>query len=262
MSKKIISIIALTVFTTGCLYTNQSMGNVPIIEAGSVSDDNYIDQYNSVVNAYIDLERSGYTSYDESILGDDVCLIPNGSGSYFIGYETKPSLMYAFYDLNGNGLPELLIGAEMGAADETVLPSVFITGIYGLNDGKPVSLIQIGAWSQLNILTVNSNNCILKIISGTHIDYVEEYFYKIDKNDTLLMLDKLYTYGRFDQYDMVDDITYSHTREVNGEEVSITEQEYLGLMQKYGSVGALNDVGEIKANEIVINSWKYLAAYE
>jgi len=259
---KITSIIALIVLVTGCLYNNQLMGNVSTTQTVNVGDDNYVDQYKSVVNAYIGLELSGYTSYDESILGDDVCLIPNGDGSYFIGYDTKPNLMYAFYDLNGNGIPELLIGANLGEADGAAMPAVFITGIYGLQDGKPVSLIQVGAWSHLNVFTDNSDNSIIKITSGTHIEFVAEEFYKIDEKETLITLDILYTYGKIKDYYEPDDITYSHTKDVNGKEVGITEQEYLALMQKYGSVGYLDNTGDLKANKIVINSWKPLTAYK
>jgi len=43
--------------------------------------------------------------------------------------------------------------------------------------------------------------------------------------------------------------------------VSITEQEYLALMQKYGSVGYLDTTGDLKADEIVIISWKSLTEY-
>lgn len=262
MFKKITTIIALIALVTGCLYNNQSMGNVSTTQTVYVVDDNYVDQYKSVVNAYIGLEQSGYTLYDNSILGDDVCLIPNGDGSYFIGYDTKPNLMYAFYDLNGNGIPELLIGADLGKADGVAMPDVFITGIYGLQDGKPVSLIQVDAWSQLNILTNNSYNSIIKITSGTHIEYVVEKFYKIDEKETLITLDKLYTYGKIKDYNEPDDIIYSHTKDVDGKEVSITQPEYLGLMQKYGSVGYLDTAGDLKNNEIVIDSWKPLIAYK
>ena len=261
MCKKFISIIALIVLATGCSNNNQSTDNVSKTQTVNVGVDNYVDLYMPVVNAYIALEQSGYTSYDESILGDDVCLTPNGGGSYFIGYDTKPILMYTFYDLNGNGAPELLIGAELGVAEDVDRSNVFVTGIYGLRDGKPVSLIQVGAWSQLNVFTDNSDNCIIKKTSGTHIDYVEEYFYKIDKEETLITLDKLYTYSKIDDNNKPDDITYSHTKDVNGEEVSITEQEYLALMQKYGSVGYFDTTGDLKANEIVIISWEPLTEY-
>jgi len=62
MYKKITSIIALVVLATGCLYNNQLMGNVSTTQTVNVGDDNYVDQYKSVVNAYIGLEQSGYTS--------------------------------------------------------------------------------------------------------------------------------------------------------------------------------------------------------
>ncbi|GLC80071.1 hypothetical protein [Lacrimispora brassicae] len=261
MFKRVISTISLMLLATGCLNNSQPTGTVSTTQTVNVGDYNYVDQYKSVINAYIGLEQSGYTSYDESILGDDVCLIPNGDGSYFIGYDTKPSLMYAFYDLNGNGIPELLIGADLGEADGAAMPDVFITGIYGLQDGKPVSLIQVDAWSQLNVFSNNSDISIIKITSGTHIEYVAEKFYMIDEKETLITLNKLYTYGKINDYYEPDDIIYSHTKDVDGKEVSITEQEYFALMQKYGSVGYLNRVGDLKDNEIVIDSWKPLTAY-
>lgn len=259
MCKKITTIIALIVLATGGFYNNQLMGDDSTTQTVNVSDDNYVDQYKSVVKAYIGLEQSGYTSYDESILGDDVCLKPNSDGSYFIGLDTKPNLMYAFYDLNGNGIPELLIGADLGEADGAAMPDVFITGIYGLQDGKPVSLIQVDAWSQLNVFTDNS---IIKITSGTHIEYVAEKFYKIDEKETLITLEKLYTYGKIKDYYEPDDIIYSHTKDVNGKEVRITDEEYLALIQKYGSVRDVDTAGDLKDSEIVIDSWKPLTAYK
>ena len=125
-----------------------------------------------------------------------------------------------------------------------------------------MSLIQVGAWSQLSVFTDNSDNSIIKITSGTHIEYVEENFYKIDEKEALITLDILYTYGIIKDYCEPDDIIYSHTKDVNGKEVGITEQEYLALMQKYGSVGYLDNTGDLKANKIVINPWKPLTAYK
>lgn len=262
MCKKVISIIALIVLAVCCLNSNQPTGDVSARQTVDAGSDNYADLYQPVVNAYITLEQSGYTSYDESILGDDVCLTPNGGGSYFIGYDTEPTLVYTFYDLNSDGIPELLIGAELGAADNPAGSNVFITGIYGLRDCKTVSLLQAGTWSQLNVFTDNSGDCIIKETSGTHIDYIAEFFYKIDKNETLVALDKLYTYGKINDYNNTDDITCSHSKDVNGKELSITEQEYLVLMQKYGSVGYLDDIDGYFADEIAINSWKLLTEYK
>ena len=78
----------------------------------------------------------------------------------------------------------------------------------------------------------------------------------------VITLDKLYTYGKIDDYNKPDDITYSYTKDVNSKEVSITEQEYLALIQKYCSAGVLDATDSLKANEIVINSWEPLTAYK
>ncbi len=267
----IISIFAIILLMLNCTDNKRptdNVSNMPNVLIGSKSSatineniENYADLYKPIINAYITLEQSGYTSYDEKILSKEVCLIPSGNGSYFIGYDKQPVLMYAFCNLGGDNTPELLIGADLGTADGETESNIFVTGIYGLRDNKPVSLIQVCGESQLNFFTDKNDNAVIEKISGTHNDYVEENFYKIDKNETLITLDKLYTYGKIIAYNKPEDISYSHAKDINGKEVSITEQEYLALIQKYSSVGYLNNTGDFKANEIVINSWKLLSMY-
>lgn len=266
-----IAMIAIILLVPGCTENSKptdSVSNLTTVSESSKSSEtfdgdtaSYAEFYKPIINAYIALEQSGYTSYDENILSKDVCLIPGGNGSYFIGFNEQPMLVYAFCNLGGDDTPELLIGADLGAANGATESNVFVTGIYGLRDDKPVSLIQVGDVSQLNFITDNNDNPVIEKISGTHIDYAEEDFYKIDKNETLETLDKLYTHGQINDYNKPDDISYSHTKDIDGKEVSITEQEYLALMQKYGSVGYLNNTGDFKANEIVINSWELLSMY-
>lgn len=268
----IIAIMAIIFLATGCTnYRQQAddVSNMPTVINSSKSSAaingntvNYTDFYKPIINAYLELGKSDYTSYDEKVLSKDVCLIPGGSGSYFIGDDKKPTLVYAFCNLGGDDTPELLIGADLGIADgDTIGSNVFVTGIYGLQDNKSVSLIQVGSWGWMHLLTDKNGNPVINETMGTHIDYVEENFYKIDKNETFITLDKLYTYGKINDYDKPDDIIYSHTKNNNGKEVPITEQEYLALMQKYGSVGHLDNTGDFKENEIVINSWKLLSMY-
>jgi hypothetical protein len=266
----IIAIIAIILLAPGCTNNRQptnNVSNMPIVLESSKRSAtingktiNYVDFYKPIINAYIELEQSGYTSYDE-ILSKDVCLIPGGNGSYFIGYDKHPMLVYAFCNFGGDDTPELMIGADLGTVNGATGSDVFVTGIYGLRDEKPVSLIQVCGVSQLNFFTDRNNNPVIEKISGTHNDYAEEYFYKIDKNETLITLDKLYTYGKINDSNKPDYISYSHTKDINGKEVSITEQEYLALLQRYDSVGYLNNTCDFKAKEIVINSWKLLSMY-
>ncbi|MCL2352350.1 MAG: hypothetical protein FWC55_07460 [Firmicutes bacterium] len=220
----------------------------------------YAGLYKPVLDAYTVLEQSGYTNFDESILGSGVCLAPNGGGSYFI-QDTNPILSYAFYDLNGDGAPELLIGADLGITDgNTAGTNVFITGIYGLQDGKPVSLLQVGRWSQFALCVDSGGNCVIEEISGTHIEFVAEDFYEIDQAENIVTLDKLRSYGG--DYDENSGYTsYTHTKDINGTEVSITEQEYITLSEKYGSVGYLDTSSNWKTNQITIHTWKLLTQH-
>lgn len=203
---RIIAIMAIILLASGCTDYRQPTDNVlnmpTVLESSKSSATingntvNYADFNKPIINAYIALEQSGYISYDEKILSKDVCLIPGGNGSYFIVYDKQPVLVYAFCNLGGDDTPELLIGADLGTADGATESNVFVTGIYGLRDDKPVSLIQVCGDSQLNFFTDKNDNPVIVKISGTHNDYAEEYFYKIDKNETLITLDKLYTYGK------------------------------------------------------------------
>lgn len=263
--------MAIILLESGCKNDKQPMDNVsnmpilgsnenPAMVKGKTV--NYTDFYKPIINAYNSLEQSCYKSYDEKLLSKDVCLIPGGIGSYFIGYDKQPVLMYTFCNLSGDDTPELLIGADLGTGEGgAICSNVFVTGIYGLQDDIPVSLIQAGGDSQLSFFTDNNDNPVIRKILGIHIDYSAEYFYTIDKSEKLITHDKLYTYGKINDCNKPDDIFYSHTRDINGKEESITEQEYLELMQKYGSIGYLDTTGDFKANEIIINSWELLSEY-
>ncbi|HOM01895.1 MAG TPA: hypothetical protein PLH43_03600 [Acetivibrio sp.] len=78
----------------------------------TILPDNTSYAYNTfkpIIDAYAELEQSNYISFNEDIIGDSI-LTKNGGRIYNFG--TNPTLMYAFYDINSDGLPELLIGAN------------------------------------------------------------------------------------------------------------------------------------------------------
>ncbi|HEX9061774.1 MAG TPA: hypothetical protein VF941_16470 [Clostridia bacterium] len=196
-----------------------------------------------IIDAYAALERSGYTTFDKDIIGDSL-LIVNGGRSYNFG--DKPTLTYAFYDINGDGSPELLIGADKS-----------ISGIYVLKNANPVSVIQVESRDYLGLLMDSDGKCVIEDSHG-HMGYATEFFYTIDEDGKLKTLNKLYTNG-----DVKKDgelIGHHRAKDVLGKEVSITEEEYCSLIRKYGSTGyePFEDTGKGRMIDVI---WKPVATY-
>ncbi|WNR42921.1 hypothetical protein [Paenibacillus roseipurpureus] len=103
--------------------------------------------------------------------------------TYNFGWNTKPTLMYTSYDINGDGSPELLIGADKS-----------ISGIYALQNGKPVSINQVEDRHNLRLLKGIDGNGVIEDAWG-HMGHATEFFYKIDKDGKLVTIDKLFTNG-------------------------------------------------------------------
>lgn len=199
--------------------------------------------FTPIIDAYAALERSNYTSFDKDIIGDSL-LIANGGRLYNFG--TNPTLMYAFYDINSDGLLELLIGA-----DET------ISGIYVLQNETPISVIQVESRHNLNLLMDSDGKSVIEHSWG-RMGYAREFFYKIDKDGKLVTSNKLFTNG--DDKKGNEFIGHFRAKDVLGKEVSITEDEYCSLIRKYGSTGyePLEDTGKVRMIDVI---WKPIANY-
>lgn len=199
--------------------------------------------FTPIIDAYAALEQSNYTSFDKDIIGDSL-LTAIGGRSYNFG--PNPTLMYAFYDINSDGLQELLIGAN-----ET------ISGIYALQNGTPVSVIQVESRHNLSLLMDSDGKCVIEHSWG-HMGYATEFFYKIDEDGKLVTLDKLFTNGDVKKGNEL--IGHFRAKDVLGKEVSITEEEYCSLIRKYGSTGyePLEDTGKVRMIDVI---WKPIANY-
>lgn len=197
-----------------------------------------------IINAYAGIERSGYTSLDKDIIGDSLLAIDKGN-TYNFG--SKPTLMYAFYDINSDGSPELLIGANKS-----------ISGIYVLQTGMPVSVIQVESRHYLSLLMDSDGKSVIEDIWG-HMGYATNFFYTIDEDGKLLTLNKLYTNGDDKKGDKF--IGHFRAKDVQGKEVSITEEEYCSLIRKYGSRGyePFEDTGKERKIDII---WQPVATYD
>lgn len=201
--------------------------------------------FSPIIDAYAALEQGGYNSFEDII--EDSLLTKAEGISYNTGWNKPNALMYAFYDINSDGLMELLIGADN-----------IIFGIYALQNGNPVSVLQVESRHAISLLKDNDGNCVIEHSWG-HMGYATEFFYSIDENGKLITLDKLYTNGD----DINGDRFVGHFRakDFSGEEVSITEEEYCSLIRKYGAYGYELPADTIKTREIR-PSWKLASDYD
>ena len=195
--------------------------------------------YAEILNACAEFEQSDFEVSDEALFGDSLLANKN---DYTYNFGDAP-LTYAYYDINKDGIMELLIGAD----------SYNLIGVYILQDNKPISVMQVENRHNLCLLMGENDNPVIGHSWG-HTEVGADFFYAVDKNGKLKVLDKLYTNG-LDRTnynaETGEGLRFFRAKEVNGKQVDITEEEYLALLRKYGSrgYGAIileSDIKEIK----------------
>jgi len=205
--------------------------------------------YADILNAFVELELSGFRVVDDALIGDSQLIYDGNPPGY-----TK-SIVYAFYDINQDGTTELLIGEHV--VPEDFEPYDNLLGIYAVQDGKYVSVIQEEHSIYLFLLVDDKGNLVIEHSRG-RMDHANNFFYALDKNGKLKTLDMLYTNGRnMENYsaETGEGFTLFRAKDVNGKQVDITEQEYLALLKKYGSWGYSTYIKESEIRNFEIE-WK------
>jgi len=206
-----------------------------------------------ILNAYAELEWSDYKVIDDNILKDSLFTISNGN-SYNFG--DSPILAYAHYDINKDGSMELIVGAMRNYSYEPRL-----SGIYIIQNGKPFSVIQVNDRSVLRLLAQEDGSVVIEHSNGGR-DWGHDFFYGMNKDGNLKTLDKLYTNGlnttNYNE-ETGEGIYYNRAKEVNGEQVTISEDKYIELLRKYGAQGETTDIPESDIRNIELE-WKLICA--
>ena len=209
--------------------------------------------FEAIINAYAKFEQSGFT-----ILNDDLI-----ASSYFVVHhhhlaistwsssprlrweENPPYIIYAFFDINGDGTPELFIGGNRGRSET---PSLI--AIYTLMDGVPARLIY-----------ESSNNIFLDLVEDIYGNYnirvaggrfgtMWDEFYTLDENGDLIEVGGFYSregarwceccsmYG--DGY-FIEFYQFYDGRFM-GDDIMITQDEYNVLLIQFGIYGNIGRV--------------------
>ena len=141
---------------------------------------NWFDAYKPVVNAYADLESSGWRNYNRNIIGDSYFAQFGGldpsTNIQFVGYSLNDlALRYALYDINGDGMPELVIGAEYVQFNQT-----FITGVYYFS-GNTVKVAMNLSLAPYETATIHSDGSIA--VSSGRMGYYDGYFVRFSNGE-------------------------------------------------------------------------------
>ena len=187
----------------------------------------------AILNAYAKLELSGFTLFDENLIGHSIFSrighVPTGS------LRNQNQIMYAFHDINNDGVPELFIGAYW------VSGYYAIFGIYAMQNGKPVSVLQIDDTRFcINVQTDIYGGYVIELAQGAW-DVAIEIFYELDESGMLVERDILFT-GGLDWTAGRDEPDWFRSRDIDGELVAITQDEYIEAIIKFGSAGYMVDV--------------------
>jgi len=200
-----------------------AFGTIPSSNNGSAVQIDYDAIYLPILNAYAALEFSAYTNVNYALIGDSL-LAMQKEGTYNLGWDTLPPIIYDLYDINSDGILELLIGAHDMYTGQ-------ICGIYTIQNGSAVSVMQAHDRHSLSMLLDQNGRCVIEDTYGRIDDLVEEY-YTIDENGNLATLDKLRSSDNYNSEGAY--LGYAHARIVNDEEVQISEEEYGAIIGFYG----------------------------
>jgi len=200
-----------------------------ILESFEPSDE--ILPFVSTIEFYRQLQKNGFIDYTREPEFRFGQLHPIALRNNMGMEPTYWSVLFAFYDINGDGQPELIIAAT---GEGRLFP--YIVGIYALVEGVPVPVIQYdGSRMVLSLKTDTCGNAIIEHSWG-HGGSSEQLFYRIDENGGLMLLDFIISYD-FDKnlHYLTGEMVRPRIRYIENVEIHLTEMEYIELMYKYGS---------------------------
>ena len=134
-----------------------------------------------IVNAYAEAWQSRWLYYDEYLIGNSSVV------QLALGANLSGVLVYGFHDLNGNGIPELILGTNSGDA------FIHIHEIYTIQDGKPIALFQSGLRIHRWLSVDNDGNHIIRFVWG-RFDYWAATLYRFDMNGELIFIAEINTF--------------------------------------------------------------------
>ncbi|MCL2400993.1 MAG: hypothetical protein FWC91_14785 [Defluviitaleaceae bacterium] len=209
------------------------------------------DSFAPILNAYIAFAQDGFASQDEYFLLHPAFQHREWGRVFLLTFPDR--LVYTFHDISGNGISELLIGAEFIEG----VTGVF--GIYALQNGKPTAIIYAENQQDVSVLINSIGEYIIELSHGRD-RFSGRNFYKLDEENNLILVDSFIEGSHWESDPNYDMVSYAY-KITNGERISLTQEAYMSLMQMYGSRGSdhlfMWDSFPIPARNVVL-AWSTL----
>ena len=216
----------------------------------ALNDIDILHSFAAVLGAYAEFERSGFTMLDDNLIANSFSALryhtittTNGWGS-----SSKPRIMYAFHDINGNGVPELFISRLWGITQNR--PTLI--AVYTLQNNVPVPLIYELSDNIFLDLYADAYGYYIIRNAGGNMGMLWDEVFRLGEDGALLCIGSViswesrilcrccYTYDfRFTEF-FQDHGETSH---------EITEDEYTAFLVRWG---IYNNVGLVEL------PWEYL----
>jgi len=189
-----------------------------------------------ILNAYAEFVRSDFTEVDLELIGHSYLVRWAYSGCHSDWVDSvPPTIVYAFRDINGDGVPELLIG------NLTPWDEVFIRVIYSMQSGTPAPFISdemrggIGVWMDIY------GDYIISA-GTTRMGTVEYNVFLLDESGKLRKLDSVSMSEVWDTAEGNPNV-FRYTRFVDNEIIPITVDDFYDFFTRFG---IRTDVGRVE----------------
>jgi hypothetical protein len=187
-------------------------------EPPATPDNAWQSAYDVVLAAYEAAVAGGFAQYDENLVSEAL--------TWEAAYDARIAerTYYAYHDIDGNGTPELVIGAEVGL--------ITVYDLYAFDGGKAVRLIEnssLGyrAWAYIN------EDGIIPFWGGEGAGVGSWSFFRIaDDGYTLTLVERVDITRGANWDDDQDSLDYYH-RVGAGAGALITKAEYIEVGGKY-----------------------------
>jgi len=186
------------------------------------------DTFAPILNAYRAYAQDGFTSQDPYFLAHPAFQQWEWGRAFLLTFPNQ--LVYTFHDISGNGISELIVGAEF---TEGV---TWVFGIYALHDGEPTAIIHAENPQYISVLINDTGEYVIEHSYGRDMSSGRN-FYMLDEESNLILIDSFFEGSRRESDPNYDMVSYAY-RTTNDEMISLTQEEYMALMQMFGSRGS------------------------
>ena len=186
------------------------------------------DTFAPILNAYRAFIQDGFTSQNEYFLAHPTFQQWEWGSAFLLTFPDQ--LVYAFHDISGNGVSELIVGTEF------IEGVTWVFGIYALQDDKPTVIVHAANHRHVSLLINNTGEYVIEVSSGRD-RFSGRHFYMLDEKNNLILIDVFIEGSRWESDPTHYSSSYAY-RITNSEWISLTQEEYMAFMQMYGSRGS------------------------